>query len=135
MAVRKKNETQYTVIYVNHDFQNSFRRMKVSNWVEKLYAVLLFKTSNSLLKSHDIIQIDTDFQESAKYVKRYMERLFGKYNFGTDRNKPCIQFIPARFSEQVRLAHKYSKKARYGQLKNTKNPDVTNEFEHLIREH
>lgn len=71
VAIRKQNQIQHTGIHINQDFQNEFRNIS-KNWVDKLYATLFFKTSNTLLRSHDIIQIDKDFQgKRAAHVRHY----------------------------------------------------------------
>lgn len=93
VAVRKQNVTRYTVIHINRDYQDRFQNT-TENWVEKLNAILFFRAANTLFMSHDIIQIDKDFLGiHARYVKHYMESLFGKFNFGTDKNKPTIQLF------------------------------------------
>jgi hypothetical protein len=133
VAVRKQNVTRYTVIHINRDFQDRFQNT-TENWVEKLNAILFFRAANTLFMSHDIIQIDKDFLGiHARYVKRYMESLFGKFNFGTDKNKPTIQFIPDTLSEDVKEAHKYTKLARYRRIPSIDNPNIEKEFSYLRR--
>ena len=95
VATRRQNQLRYSVIHINQHYQSQF--VKTENWIEKLNAILFFRVSNELFKSHDIIEIDKDFQGThAKYVEKYLKRLFGIFNYGTDRNNPNIQFIPAR---------------------------------------
>jgi hypothetical protein len=132
VAIRMQNQLRYYALYINQNYQNQFK--DTENWVEKLYASLFFKTSNDLFKSHDIIQIDKDFQGTrAKYVETYMKQLFGSFNFGTDRNNPTIQFIPAKYSDDVKKAHKHTQLARHGKLTVQRNPNINKEFEHLKR--
>ncbi len=89
----------------------------------------IFKTSNTLLKAHDIIQIDKDFQgRRADEIQRYMERLFGVFNLGSDRTKPIIQFLPLKYSREVREAHKISQAARHREITITHNPNITKEM-------
>ena len=66
VAIRNDRK-KYTGVYINAEFQTHFRGTK--NWVEKLYGVLFYKTSNSLMESGDSIMIDKDFQGShARYI-------------------------------------------------------------------
>ena len=128
VAVRRQNHLTHTGVYINQNYQNQFRNI-TRNWVDKLYAILFFRTSNTLLKTHDIIQIDKDFQgRRADEIRRYMERLFGVFNQGTDRTKPIIQFLPPKYSREVREAHKISQSARHGEITITQNPNITKEM-------
>jgi hypothetical protein len=132
VATRRQNQLRYSAIHINQQYQNWF--VQTDNWVEKLSAILFFKTSNELFKSHDIIQIDKDFQGTrAKHVEKYLKRLFGLFNYGTDRNNPNIQFIPAKYSADVREAHQYTQLARHrkGKLQVKHNPSIKKEFESL----
>lgn len=133
VAIRKQNQIQHTGIHINQDVQNEFRNIS-KNWVDKLYATLFFKTSNTLLRSHDIIQIDKDFQgKRAAHVRHYMECLFGTFNLGSERTKPTIQFLLMKYSEPVRDAHNHTQFARHGSIEVSKNPNVKKEFDCLTR--
>lgn len=93
-----------------------------------------FKTSNTLLRSHDIIQFDKDFQgKRAAHVRHYMECLFGTFNLGSERTKPTIQFLPMKYREPVRDAHNHTQFARHGSIEVSKNPNVKKEFDCLTR--
>jgi hypothetical protein len=132
VATRRQNQLRYCALRINQKYERQFH--DTENWREKLSAILFFKTSNELLKSHDIIQIDKDFLgRHADYVKKYMKQLFGSFNFGTDRNNPIIQFIPARFSDAIKEAHDYTQLARHGKVRNEINPNIEKEFKFLKR--
>lgn len=77
--------------------------------------------------------MDTDFQGSRKKkITEDMLKLFGKHNFGTDRSKPTIQFIPAKYSEEVKLAHKYTQLVRKHKKQATqKDPNIQKDFDYL----
>jgi hypothetical protein len=129
IAIRNDRRSYYGV-YINRDHQRQYENK--TNWVEKLYAVLFYKTSNSLIRCNDSIVIDKDFQGSrANHVKRYMESLFNFFNQGTDTNNPEIKFLPAKLSRQVREAHFMTKMARYKKIRVQKNPSIKREFEYL----
>jgi hypothetical protein len=129
VALRMQNQPKHTGVYINNDYQNDAKNIIMKNWVDKLYAILLYRTSNTLLESNDIIQIDKDFHNKrAKKIQEYMERLFGVFNVGTDRTKPIIQFLPPKYSKPVREAHKLSQSARHGKVMILQNPNITKEM-------
>jgi hypothetical protein len=125
VAIRNDRYT-YTGVYINNDYQERFN--KADNWVEKLYAVLFYKTSNSLMKSADIIIIDKDFQGlRANHIKQNIQSLFAHFN----RYIPEINFISERRSKEVREAHFITQKARHKEIFVKKNPPIETEFEFL----
>lgn len=126
VAVRKQNVIRYTSIHINRDFQDQFKNA-TENWVQKLNAILFFRVANTLFRSHDIIQIDKDFLGvHARYVRDYIKYLFGKFNYGTDKTNPIIQFVPDWISEEVREAHKYTQLARHRRIPSINNPKKKN---------
>ncbi|MGB7955879.1 MAG: hypothetical protein WCF23_18045 [Candidatus Nitrosopolaris sp.] len=125
VAIRN-NRYHYTGVYINRDYQRQFQNER--NWVEKLYAILYYKTSNSLLSASDNIVIDKDFQGSqANHIKQYMTNLFGFFQ----SSDPEIQFLPAKLSKEIREAHFMTKRARYKKISVQKNPPIKREFEYL----
>lgn len=129
VAIRNTRD-RYTGVYINRDFQAQFE--KRTDWVEKLYAILFYKTANTLLKYDDSIVIDYDFQGSrADHIKGYMKSLFNFFNQGTDTHDPDIKFLPAQVSKEVREAHFIAKRARHKKISVQKNPPIKREFEYL----
>jgi hypothetical protein len=108
--------------------------LKIINWREKVSAILIFRAVRGIFQSNDSINIDVDFLgKSRDFVEGYIKRLFAK-NFPKDRgrNNPNITFVPARFNEHVKEAHKKSKKARYGHIRiNDNDPTILSEIELL----
>jgi hypothetical protein len=62
-----------------------------------------------------------------------MEYLFGTFNFGSEMTKPIIRFLPMKYSEPVRNAHKHTQFARHGSIEVSKNPNIRKEFDCLAR--
>lgn len=125
MAVRNDGK-HYFGICINHDYQKQFENEK--DWVEKLNAVLFYKTASRLIRCNDCIVIDKDFQgRRASYIIQCMNKLFSRYR----RDIPDIQFIPARFSKEVRIAHKMVQRARHKEISVQRNPLIKEEFQYL----
>lgn len=128
VAVRKMNRQEHAGIYVNQKYQYEIKTRVTQNWVEKLNAILYFKAIKTLFRETDKVYIDKDFQgKRALYVKKYMETLFSILS----QSSPAIEFITIKSSKEVKEAHLKTKKARYGQIRLTKNPTIFEELECL----
>jgi hypothetical protein len=103
------------------------------NWREKIAATFIFKCVEPLIKSTDIVQIDKDFLGWRQdYVERNLKRLFGKKFYGKPPLcNPKIQFIPAKYSDDVKMAHDKTQWARRKSLKVEDDPDLTDLLEML----
>jgi hypothetical protein len=125
VAVKKAGAQIHKSIFLHINKQAAYAT-GVADWKEKVAASCIFLVVNSLFRPGDSIIIDKDYHgNTAKHVKRHLKRLFGLTYCGSRYEaNPEIEFIPRKYSQNVRDAHKKSKKARYGQLPVKKNPDL-----------
>lgn len=125
VAVRLKNKQKHRVIFMNKNLHDEYRKSIGDDWFCKLGAALIFKSLETLIKTGDIIQIDTDFQgENRKRVEKYLKKMFGKHFYGTPLDNPKIQFIPPKYSEDVKEADRKSRLARHKKLERIVCPDL-----------
>jgi len=131
-AVRYTDKQKHSIIHLDIMQEQKYKKQIRSDWKLILSSILIFKAVENLIKSNDIIQIDTDFQGKDKEkIKYYLKKLFGhKYN-GNKLANPIIQFIPSRYSEDVKKADKKSKLARHKKIDRIKCPNLKKELEIL----
>lgn len=125
VAVKRVGAQIHTAIYLRKDKQDAYSAT-VADWKEKVVASCIFLAVRPVFRSGDSIIVDKDYHgETAKHVKRYVKRLFGlNYRGSRYEANPEIEFIPQKYSQNVRDAHKKSTKARHGQILTNKNPDL-----------
>lgn len=111
VVVKRTRVQKHAGVHISRDYQNHAKSVLKDNWIEKLSAILYYKSINTLYEEPDCIQIDKDFQgKRATYVKKYLEVLFRSFV----QSSPAIEFITVKKSRQVKEAHLKTKKARYG---------------------
>lgn len=131
-AVRHVNTQKHNIIHLNETQEDEYKKIIRKHWRWKLSAILIFRSIEPLIKQNDIIQIDTDFQgKNRRKVEDYLKKLFGTKYYGKKLSNPKIQFIPAKHSEDVKLAHKKSRKARKHKIHVIKCPNLKKEIEIL----
>lgn len=131
-AVRKANTQKHNILHLDKSKENEYRKLIRKEWRWKLSAILIFKSIEPLIKQNDIIQIDTDFQgKNRAKIESYLRKLFGIKYYGKKLSNPKIQFIPPIHSEDVKLAHKKSRKARRHKIDVVKCPNLRKEIDIL----
>jgi len=126
VAVRKVNVQEHNALRLDEEQCSNYKRIIEKNWREKVSATSIFKSLRPLVKHFDIIQIDKDFLGWRKdYVERYLKTLFGKEFCGQyPLCEAKIQFIPKKYSPDIRLAHVKTRKARHKEIKSCDCPDL-----------
>lgn len=127
VAVRKVSVQVDNALRLDEGQCENYKRIIEKNWREKVSATSIFKSVKPLLKQQDIIQIDKDFLGWRKdYVERYLQTLFGiEFRGQYPLCDAKIQFIPKKYSSDVRLAHVKTQKARHKEIKSYACPDLS----------
>ncbi len=133
VAMKKVNVQKHSGLCISERKCDYFRGSIDKNWREKIAAVFIFKSVEPLIKSVDIVQIDLDFLgQRQEYVERNVKRLFGKKFLGNSSLcNPKIQWIPAKYSPDVHIAHCKTQWARHKALEVADDPDFTELLEML----
>lgn len=75
------------------------------NWYEKTCAIIIYKAVKPIFYQGDALIIDTDFQRSAEYIKKYVKILLEvDYPRNPYMANPNILFLPDR-NPTVKDAH------------------------------
>lgn len=125
-AVKEVGGQSHRAIFVHRDAQLSYSRLYPLRWRDHFAAASMFYVVSQLFRPGDSILVDKDYQGvTAEYIKERIQRLFG-LRFINNRmaSKPQIEFVPKRYSENVKRADLKSKKARHGAIRVERNPNL-----------
>lgn len=115
VAVRKVNVQKHNILRLDESQCSDYKKKIEKNWREKVSAACMFKCLEPVVRHSDIIQIDKDFLGwREEIMERYLKRLFGIRFYGeSPLSNPKIQFIPMKYSDDVKQAHKKTQSARH----------------------
>ena len=106
------NSQKHHIIRLDTEPHNTFVGV-AREWRLKLSALLIYSVVIRLIDAADVIEIDIDFNPSAKKkVRRYLKRLFFNYYRETAIGDPPIYFKSVEESQYIQIADSKSKQAR-----------------------
>lgn len=102
--VSKKQGEMAQAVYISE--QKHFELVECCiNWYEKTCAIIIYKAVKPIFYQGDALIIDTDFQRSAEYIKKYVKILLEvDYPRNPYMANPNILFLPDR-NPTVKDAH------------------------------